>query len=134
MYDSLRPYRAYLTILLCQWDSSNNNIGRGCHTLLQGIFPTRSNPCLLHLLHWQVGALLLAPYGKPNQGIILKNPFLNLQVQQMYINNLVEGTVPVQYSSVAQLYLTHCDPMDCSTPGCLSLTPGVCSNSCLSSW
>ena len=27
----------------------------GLHTLLQGIFPTpRSNPCLLHLLYWQV--------------------------------------------------------------------------------
>ena len=25
----------------------------GCHTILQGIFPTQeSNPCLLHLLHW----------------------------------------------------------------------------------
>ena len=26
-----------------------------CHALLQWIFPTQgSNPCLLHLLHWQV--------------------------------------------------------------------------------
>ena len=31
-----------------------------------GIFPTQgSNPCLLHLLHWQVGSLPLAPPGKP---------------------------------------------------------------------
>ena len=34
--------------------------------LLQGIFLTQgSNPCLLHLLHWQVGSLQLAPPGKP---------------------------------------------------------------------
>ena len=35
----------------------------GLHFLLQGIFPTRgSNP---HLLHWQVGALLLSHQGSP---------------------------------------------------------------------
>ena len=33
--------------------------------LLQGIFPTQgSNPCLLQLLHWQAGCLLLVPAGK----------------------------------------------------------------------
>ena len=32
----------------------------GCHALLQGIFPTqRLKLCLLHLLHWQAGSLLL---------------------------------------------------------------------------
>ena len=37
----------------------------GYHTLLQGIFPTQGlNPWLLHLLHWQVGSLPLAPPGK----------------------------------------------------------------------
>ena len=38
-----------------------------CHALLQGIFLTQGlNPALLHLLHWQVGSLPLAPPGKPN--------------------------------------------------------------------
>ena len=38
----------------------------GCHVLLQEIFPTQGlNPCLLHLLHWQVDSLPLAPPGKP---------------------------------------------------------------------
>ena len=33
----------------------------GSHSLLQGIFPTwGSNPCLLHLLHWQADSLLLS--------------------------------------------------------------------------
>ena len=43
-------------------DSPGKNTGVGCHTLLQGIFLTQgSNPCLFHLLCWQVGSLPLAP-------------------------------------------------------------------------
>ena len=39
---------------------------------LQGIFPTQgSNPCLLHLLHWQVDSLPLAPPGKPHKICII---------------------------------------------------------------
>ena len=38
----------------------------GCHTLLQGIFPTQGlDPSLLGLLCWQAGSLPLAPPGKP---------------------------------------------------------------------
>ena len=38
------------------------NTGAGCHFLLQGIFLTQgSNPCLLHLLHWQVDSLPAEP-------------------------------------------------------------------------
>ena len=34
--------------------SPSKNTGLGCHALLQGIFPTqKSNPCLLHLLHYR---------------------------------------------------------------------------------
>ena len=37
----------------------------GCYALLQGIFLTHgSNPCLLHLLHWQVSPLPPTPTGK----------------------------------------------------------------------
>ena len=46
-------------------DSSGKHTGVGCHALLQGIFPSQgSNPCLLHLLHWQAGSLPLAPPEK----------------------------------------------------------------------
>ena len=35
--------------VLCPWDSPGKNTGVGCHTLLQGIFPTQeSNPGLSH--------------------------------------------------------------------------------------
>ena len=51
--------------LLCPWDSLGKNTVVGCHTLLQGIFSTQgSNPCLLHLLHWQAGSLPLTPPEK----------------------------------------------------------------------
>ena len=47
-------------------DSPGENIGGGCHALLQGIFPTQGlNPRLLGLLRWQAGSLPLAPPGKP---------------------------------------------------------------------
>ena len=43
------------------------NTRAGCYFLLQGIFPAqRSNPSLLHLLHWQADSLLLVPPGKPH--------------------------------------------------------------------
>ena len=42
-------------------------------------------------------------------------------------------SVSVQFSSVTQLCLTLCNPMNCSTPGLrLSSTPGAYSNSCSS--
>ena len=40
---------------------------RGSRAFLQGIFPTQvSNSCLLRLLHWQMGSLLLRSPWKPN--------------------------------------------------------------------
>ena len=48
--------------LLCPWDSPGKNTGEGCHFFLQEIFPTQGlNLHLLHLLHWQVCSLPLAP-------------------------------------------------------------------------
>ena len=35
--------------MVCQWDSPGKNTGMGCHSLLQGLFPTQgSNPGQLH--------------------------------------------------------------------------------------
>ena len=57
-----------MTRLLCSWTFPSKNIGVGCSAILQGIFPTQgSNPCLLCLLHWQVGSLPLVPPRKPAQ-------------------------------------------------------------------
>ena len=50
----------------CPWNPPGKSTGVGCHFLLQGIFPTQGlNLSLLHLLHWQVGSLLLTPPGRP---------------------------------------------------------------------
>ena len=101
LFDSMeRFYRA--ARLLCPWDSPGKNAGVYCHFLLHGIFLIQgSNSSLLCLLHWQVGALLLAPPGY----YLLKAPPPKTI------------TLGVQLSSVAQLCPTLCDPMNCSTPG-----------------
>ena len=47
----------------------------GCHAPFQGIFPTQgSNLCLLHLLHWQMGSLLLVLPGRPKEPIAASRP------------------------------------------------------------
>ena len=64
--DSLRTSGLQPIRLLCPWDFPGRHTRVGCHFLLQGIFPTQgSNPCLLHLLHWQVGFLPLSYLGSP---------------------------------------------------------------------
>jgi len=64
--------------------------------------------------------------------------FLHEKVAEWeWISNCSKTLNQVQFSSVAQLCLTLCNPMDCSTPGflsCPSPTPGACSDSCPSSW
>ena len=63
---SFQPHGLWPTRLLCPWNFPDKNTGVGCHSLLQGIFPTQgSNLYLLCLLHGQVGSLPLAPAGKP---------------------------------------------------------------------
>ena len=58
MFDSLWPCGLQPARLLCPWGSPGKNTGLGFHALLQGIFLTqKSNPCLLHLLHWQADSL-----------------------------------------------------------------------------
>ena len=62
----------------------------GCHALLQGIFPTQGwKPCLLCLLHWQVGSLPLVPAGKPrviSTLIKLTSKFVNLLANLLTFN------------------------------------------------
>ena len=53
---ALQPFILWPVKLLCPWDSPGKNTGKGCHALLQGIFPTQElNLCFLCLLHcWQI--------------------------------------------------------------------------------
>ena len=64
--DSLWPCGLQPTSLLSLRDFPGKNTGVGCHFLLQRTFPNqRLNPCLLHLLHWQVDSLPLTHLGSP---------------------------------------------------------------------
>ena len=49
--------------LLSPWNFPGENTGVGCHSLLQGIFPTQV--LNLSLLHWQAGSLTLSHLGSP---------------------------------------------------------------------
>ena len=40
---SVRPYGLQPARLLCPWNSPGKNTGVGCHSLLQGIFPTQGS-------------------------------------------------------------------------------------------
>ena len=61
--DSLQPYRLWPTRLLCPWDSPGKNTGVGCHSLLQGIFPTQGPN--LGLLHCRWTLYYLSYQGSP---------------------------------------------------------------------
>ena len=97
MANSLQPHGLQSTRFLNPWDFPGKNAVVDCHFLLQEIFPTQgSNPCLLHVLDWQADSLPLCHLGSLSTSI--------------------------QFSSVTQLSLTCCDPMDCRTPGFRSIT------------
>ena len=65
--NSLLPHRLQsIRKFLCPWNFPGKNTGVVCHFLLQGIFLTQgSNPCFLHLLHWQADSFQLSPLGSP---------------------------------------------------------------------
>ena len=114
---------------------SGKNTGVGCHSLLQGIFPTQgSNLCLLRLLHWQTNSLPLAPPWKP----MLLSRFSRVRLcatPEMTAHQappswdspgkntgvgchfLLQCRKVKSESGVAQSCPTLSDPMDCSPPG-----------------
>ena len=49
------------TIAHQAWDSPDKHTGEGCHSLLQGIFPTLGSN--LHRLHWKADSLSLSHQG-----------------------------------------------------------------------
>ena len=84
-------------MLLCPWNSLGKNIGVGCHSLLQGIFPEPGSN--LGLLHYRQILYHLSHKGSPNN---ISKSFKSSSVQ---------------FSSLAQSCPTLCDPMNLSTPG-----------------
>ena len=83
-------------------DSPGKNTGRGCHALLQGIFPTQElNPCLWRLLPFRQVLYPLSHLGNPfkilswtkcSLGIFherLWRPQVNFLANQMYLKDFL---------------------------------------------
>ena len=66
MSDSLWPSGLYPSRLLCPWNSPGKNTGVGCHSLLQGIFPTQGSN--LGVLHCRQILYYLSHQGSPPIG------------------------------------------------------------------
>ena len=87
--DSLWPHGLQPARLLCPWDSPGKKSGVGCHSLLQGIFPTQElNQGLLHcrqILYW------LRQQGSPNTyslGYVFANTW-HTQIFKISVNLMV---------------------------------------------
>ena len=95
-------------------NSPGKNTRVGCHALVQRIFPTKgSNPGLLHCRRILYQRLTF--YKTDSSTVSQQDIDINIvKIQSSSIST-------VQFSSVAQLCLTLCDPMDRSTPGFLVL-------------
>ena len=85
-------------------DSPAKNTGVGCHTLLQGIFPTQGlNVCLLCLLRWQAGSLPLAPPRKP------LNALNHNYFYMLLFSNILHSSI-VRNESCKLSYFPHFTP------------------------
>ena len=94
---------------LYPWDSPGKNTGVGCHSLLQGIFPTQgSNLHLLCLLHWQADSL---PTVSPVMGgpLIHWNPYLIADFHRWWwkLDNLSLKNLEIISSFFLCLLLSH---------------------------
>ena len=83
MSESLRPHGLQPARLLCPWDFPGKNTGVGCHSFLQGIFPTQE--LNLHLLHWQSSSLSSEPLGNQGAGHSFFPSLLDLDCFQFQI-------------------------------------------------
>ena len=86
---------------------SGKNTGVGCHLLLQVIFLTQeSNPCFLHLLHWQADSLPLHHLGSPWATYYIKISFSDS------LGFLVHYMSSLKSKWLAQLYFVFVNPRE----------------------
>ena len=99
------------TRFLCPWEFPGQNTGVGCHSFLQGIFPTQgSNLRLLSFLHWQADSLPLVPPGK-------------LYLKTDLVPSVVISSVQFSYNSVIFPFckMAGINIMVSSSPLCVAL-------------
>ena len=76
--------------------SPGKNTGAGCHSLLQGIFPTQGwSPRLLCLLHWQLVSLPLTPPGKSRPQPLPNQLMINLFFWQNRLKDSESSLTPL---------------------------------------
>ena len=83
---------------LCPWDFPGKNTGAGCHTLLQGIFPTQG--LNLHLLHCRQTLYHWATWEPPGRRALIPNLSLGPLPPRIAVFGLFQGglATPRSYS------------------------------------
>ena len=104
MSNSLRPHGPQPTRLLCPWDFPGKSTGVGCHHLLR---------YKIQLEHSK-NAICKPVMSQRNRRIM--QHLCYLIAVHAYIHSTSHYLLG-QFSSVAQLCPTLCDPIDCSLPG-----------------
>ena len=72
--------------------------------------PRGSNPCLLHLLHWQVGSLPLAPPGSPWTNVFICNMRLTILPTSQ---NTCDSQMKVHFRISVILLFLHLETFFC---------------------
>ena len=132
---TLQPHELWPTKLLYPWDFPGENTGVGCHVLFQGIFPTQIEPMSPALQAYSL--LSEAPWQSKNTRVgslsLLQRNFLTqesnwglLHCRQVLYQLSYPGSPiisSVQFSSVAQLCPTLCDPRNCPSMSSMLCIP-----------
>ena len=93
--DSLQHHGLYLTRLLCQWNSPGENTGVGCHSLLQGIFPTRDRTRVSHIVSRFFTIWTVDPY-KLLICVLISNQYLSTSDHGENYFNPATGVVGIR--------------------------------------
>ena len=67
--------------------------------------------------HGQRSLVGYSPWGRKELDTTKRLHFLSLSLEILILWSTLEGQLECQFSSVPQLCLTLCNPMDCSMPG-----------------
>ena len=116
LLDSLRPHGLWSARVLCPWDFLGKNSGVGCHSLLQGIFPTQGlkpglphcRQILYHLNHQERPAVDLSlshhlkhgvyqpvswPSRCPTRETKARTPFLKVLLAPSWLQHSLQNLV-----------------------------------------
>ena len=117
--DSLRPHGLQLASLLCPWNSPGKNTGVGCHSLLQGVFPTQESN--LSLQHCRQTLYCLNHQGSPD----------NLRAVYFILLSLITCYVSIVVQCFLKVYFLDCQALKDNASICFlvgnacSTVPGV---------